>query len=212
MYELDLDGLKQLIQEGRVGADYAWEHRDELAAREHIYTLYGPHEPPLGASIPSSLTSAKSRKLQKSTRRKTYTIYELDASYKPLRTIDVIDHNVDCVYHHFELNGITYAYIFSKYGRSEYFDSIYVLKYQDGRPIYFAETTESRIVAEFYEYIEPGRMGVSCYSCALKATHNRQGCLIDWNAPVGAVNSPVSRHYREEPIQYIDFSYWFKEK
>ena len=212
MYKADIPELMQLIQEGRAGADYAWEHRDELVAREHVYTLYGPHEPPLGASHPSSMISAKARQLRKTTRRKSYTAYELDSSYKPLRTVYVIDQKIDCVDHHFELNGVTYVYSFGKYGRKQYSDRIYVLKYQNGKPIYLAETTENYIFAEFYDYIGPDRMGISCYGFATEAKYTMLGYPVDWNAPIGAKNSPVGCHYREEPVQYIDFSHWFEEK
>lgn len=210
MYEIDIPGLLQLIQEGRVGADYAWEHRSELIAREHTYTLYGPHSPSLGASIPSCLVPAKIRLLKKTTRRKDYIIYELDASYKPLRTILMLDYaKCDWIYHHFELGGVTYAYHFNKYGRSEYDDRICVLKYRDGKPYYFAETTATHIFAEFYEYLERDMMGVSRYTFAPEATRSEYGLPVDWNAPIGAENSPVGRNYREEPVQLIDFSHWF---
>ena len=213
MHELDISGLTQLIQEGRVGVDYAWENRNDLIAREHTYTLYGPHDSLLGASIPSSLMPAKVRQLRKSIRRKNYTIYELDDAYRVLRTTQIINYT-KCVdtFHHFELNGVRYAYNFSKYGRPQYADRIFVLKFQDGKPSYFADTTATHIFAEFYEYIEPDRMGVSCYSFSPNATHTQFGYPVDWSAPIGAENSPVSCHYREEPVQYIDFSHWFEEK
>ena len=212
MYELDISDLMKLIYEGRAGADYAWEHRDELIAREHTYTLYGPHATLLGASIPSSLTPAKVRQLKESTRRKNYTIYELDNSCRVLRTIQMINYT-KCIdtFHHFEVNGATYAYCFNKYGRPRYHDRILVLKYQNGKPIYYADTTATHIYAEFYEYLELEKLGISCYSMATNATHTQFGYPVDWSAPIGAGNSPVSCHYREETVQYIDFSHWLKE-
>lgn len=213
MYNVDIEGLTQLIQEGRAGADYAWENRSELIARKHTYTLYGPHSPSLGASIPSSIVPAKVRQLRKSTRRKNYIIYELDDSYKPLRTILMLDYTkCDCIFHHFELNGVTYAYAFTGNERPQYRDVINVLKYQKGKPIYYANTTATSIFAESYEYTEQDRMCISCYNFMPKAKYTQFGYPVDWSAPIGAENSPVSYHCREEPVQYIDFSHWFEEK
>lgn len=212
MYEIGIEGLYQLIQEGRVGADYAWANRSELTDRKHTYTLYGPHSQSLSASIPSSLAPAKVRQIRKTTRRKDYIIYELDASYKPLRTIVMLDYTkCDCVFHHFELNGVTYAYHFDKYGRPAYNDRICVLKYRDGKPWYYGGMTATYIFAEFYEYLEQDKMGITCYSFAPNATHTQFGFPVDWNAPIGTENSPVTRYYREETVQYIDFSHWFEE-
>ena len=55
MYKIDIDGLERLMSKGQEGVKYAWEHYDELAARQHLYELYGAIEQPLGACIPSNL-------------------------------------------------------------------------------------------------------------------------------------------------------------
>lgn len=212
MHEVSIAEMIRLLQEARVGVDYAWEHYGELAAREHAYTLYGPHVAFLGASIPSSIIPISSRRLRKTTRRKDCLIYELDGAYKILRTVHMINHKQNCVYHHFELNGITYAYPFRGEGKQMYDNTIIVLKFEKEMPVYYAYARSNYIFAEFYEYIEQDRMGVSCYSFSPNATHTQFGYPVDWSAPIGAENSPVSCHYREEPVQYIDFSHWFEEK
>lgn len=211
MYEIDTEGLHQLLLEARSGVEYAWEHYDELAAREHTYTLYGPHTARLGASIPSSFTPVKARKLLKTTRRKNYLIYELDSSYNVLRTIHMLDYTkFDCTFHHFELNGVTYAYPFRKNEKKMYNDAICVLKFAEGNPVYYACAYSSFLFAQFYEYPAPEKMLVSTYRYWTNATHTQYGYPVDRNAPIGALNSPVQRHCQEEVPAYIEFSHWFE--
>ena len=212
MYEIGIPELMELIREGHTGVKYALANRDALVARKHTYTLYGPHSPTIGASIPTNLVPAKVRQLKRTNRRKNYIIYELDDSYKVLRTILMLDYTeCDCVMHHFELDGVTYAYHFSDMLQLKN-DRIDVLKYQNGQPIYCAEIMGNYIFAQFCEYTEQNKMRVATYSFSPESKHTQFGYPVDWNAPIGALNSPVSRSIREEPIQYIDFSYWFEGK
>lgn len=213
MYEIGIDELQQLFIEARVVAKYAWEHYEDFASREHTYTLYGPEAYDLGASVPSSLTPIRARKLLKSTRRKNYVIYELDASYNVLRTIHMLDYTkVDCTYHHFDLDGIKYAYPFRGNGRGMYTDKITVQKYSGGLPVYYAIAANNLLFAQFYEYPEPNKMVVSTYRYFPTAQITMHGYPVDWNAPIGAPNSPVQRHCREEVPAYIEFSSWFEQE
>ena len=65
MYEIGITEIQQLFLEAREAAKYAREHYIDFASREHSYTLYGPEAYNLGASVPSSLTSTRARKLLK---------------------------------------------------------------------------------------------------------------------------------------------------
>lgn len=211
MYEIGIDGLHQLLLEARAAAKYAREHYDAFASREHAHTLYGPSADRLGASIPSSFTPIRARKLLKNTRRRNYVIYELDSAYKVLRTIHMLDYTkTDCTYHHFELNGVTYAYPFRGNGGGMYNDEISVLKYSSGRPVYYASVASNFLFAQFYEYPVPEKMLVSTYRYWPTATHTQYGHPVDWNVPLGALNSPVQRYCKEEIPEYIEFSHWFE--
>ena len=211
MYEIGIAELHQLFLEAREAAKYAREHYEDFASREHTYTLYGPEAYDLGASVPSALTSTRARKLLKSTRRKNYVMYELDCDYKVLRTIHMIDYTrTDCTYHHFELDGIHYAYPFRERDDRLYTDKITVIKYEQGRPVYYAIVANKLLFAQFYEYMEPDKMVVSTYRYWPNGSHTLFGFPVDWDAPIGAMNSPVQRHCREEPLVEVDFSKWLK--
>ena len=70
MIELTLEDLKQLLLDGRRARQYAQDHYEELAAREAVYTLYGPLAYNTGAAIPGSYTPKRARNLTLKTRRK----------------------------------------------------------------------------------------------------------------------------------------------
>lgn len=211
MYEIGIEGLHQLLVESRRAAKYAQEHYDLLAARENSYTLYGPDAHGIGASVPSKIVPTTARKLSQSTRRKNHFVYEFDKKYNLLRTVHVLDYNkIDCTYHHFDLNGVCYAYPFSGNSNEMYNDAIYVLKYEDNQPIYYAVGRKNFLFAQFYEYPAPDRMIVSTYRYWPTAEFTMHGYPVDWNAPIGALNSPVQRHCTEEVPGYVDFSHWFE--
>ena len=211
MFEIGIEELRKLFYEAREAAKYAREHYDDFASRPHTYTLYGPEAYNIGASVPSKLTPIRARKLLKKTRRKYHVIYELDSEYRVLRTVHMIDYTrTDCTYHHFELNGIQYAYPFRERDRRIYTDKITVLKYDLGKPVYYAIVSRGLLFAQFYEYPEPGKMIVSTYRYFHTAKTTMFGLPVDWSAPIGAMNSPVQRHCTEETPVDIDFSKWFK--
>ena len=211
MYEIDIDGLDSLMAEAQKGVRYAWDHYDKLAAREHSYVLYGAIAQPLGACIPSNLVPRNCRNLRKTTRRKDYTIYHLDESFRVLRTIDVFNYSrVDDVCHHFELNGMIYACSF-KWGEKKKFDDrIHAYKFKDGKPAFFMDSRKTYLYAEFCEYVSADKMLVTRYSYWPSSEYTQYGYLADRNAPLGALNSPVQRSCREEVPAYIDFSHWFE--
>ena len=130
MCEIDIAELKRLMAAGRNAAQYAWDHYEELAARKHTYTLYGPYAYGIGASIPSKPIPPKVRQLLKSTRRKDYLIYELDDDFNVLRTISVTNHTeIECIYHHYQLDDVIYAYPFRGNEKLMYNDTVSGMKY-----------------------------------------------------------------------------------
>lgn len=211
MYEIGAAELHQLFLDAREAAKYAREHYEEFASREHTYTLYGPEAYDLGASVPSALTPTRARKLLKSTRRKNFVIYELDNEYKVLRTIHMINYTrTDCTYHHFELDGIQYAYPFRERDGRLYTDKITVLKYEQGCPVYYAIVANNLLFCQFYEYQETDKMIVSTYRYWPTAKYTMYGLPVDWDAPIGSMNSPIQRHCMEETPVEVDFAKWFK--
>jgi len=211
MFEIGVDDLHKLLLEGRMAAQYAWEHYDELAARKATYTLYGPYAHYIGAGVPSNLTPKKARKLAKNTRRKDYLIYELDETYKVLRTISVCDYaKTECVYHQFELNGTSYAYPFRGSEKVMYTDSVVACRFLHGKPTYFGIVDKPLLLAQFYEYDSSNEMTVSTYQYWPIAKHTKHGYPVEHNAPIGALNSSVQIHCHKEVCEFVDFAEWFR--
>ena len=211
MYEIGVDELHRILVEGCAAKCYAKEHYEQLAASQCAYTLYGPSCHWLGASIPSMLTPVSARKLTRKTRRKDYVVYELDESFRVLRTIHMLDYTkTDCTYYHFDLDGVHYAYPFRGSGNQMYNDEIAVMKYADGIPVSFGLIRRTLLFMQFYEYTTPDNMVVSTYRYWPTAEYTQYGYPVDKNAPIGAPNSCVQRHCKEETPAVIDFSHWFK--
>ena len=211
MFEIGQEELHQMFIDGRAASRYARKHYDQLAARQCVYTLYGPSCYRLGASVPSMLTPTRARKLTKKTRRKDYVIYELDASFHVLRTTHMLDYTkTDCTYHHFELNGLHYAYPFRGSENRIYNDEIAVISYTEGRPNYYGLISRCLLFVQFYEYPSSEKTLVSTYRYWPTAEYTQYGYPVDKNAPIGALNSCVQRHCKEEPLISIDFSHWCK--
>ena len=211
MYEIGVAELHQLFLEARAVAKYAREHYEVLASREHTYTLYGPEAYNLGASVPSTLTPTHARNLMKKTRRKNHIIYELDSNYKVLRTIHMINYTrTDCTYHHFELDGIQYAYPFRERDSRIYTDKVTVLKYDHGLPTYYAIVASNLLFCQFYEHLGSDKMIVSTYRYWPNGKCAALDLPVDWDAPFGSMTSPVDRHCTEETPVEVDFAKWFK--
>lgn len=212
MHEIGIDGMHQLLLDGHRAVQYAWDHYEELAARKHTYTLYGPYAYNIGASIPSSMTPTRARKLLKTTHRKDYLIYHLDNDYKVIRTIVMLNYTkVEHTYHHFELDGVTYACPFR--GTEKILPvngHIESLKFSNGKPDFFGVRYCNFVFAQFYKYIDTDKMLVSTYRYFPFAKYNMNSYPIDPNAPVGALNSSIDRHCREEVPGDTDFSRWLK--
>ena len=211
MYEIDFDGLDNLMKKAQEGVKYALDHYEELAAREHAHVLYGTLEAPLGACVPSNLVPRSCRTLRKTTRRKEYTIYQLDKEFRVVRSIDMIKYSkVDEVCHHFELNDLIFAYCFHSGEHIKFNDRIFAYKFKDTKPVFFMDSRKHYLYVEFCEYVSADKMIVTSYSYWPNSEYTQFGYKADRNAPLGALNSPVQWSCREETPAYIDFSHWFK--
>ena len=210
MYEIEIEKIQQLMYDARCAAKYARAHYEEFASRTHSYTLYGPDAYDIGASVPSSIVPPRARRLLKTTRRKNYLVYELNENYEILRTIHMLNYTmVDCTYHHFQLDGVHYAYPFRGSGSSMYNDTIYAIRFAENRPVYYAAVSCNLYFGQFFEYPSPDKMQVSTYRYWPTAKRTMHGYPVDRDAPLGALNSPVQRHFKEETPEYIEFSHWF---
>ena len=211
MYDISLLQLQQLYENCRLASCYAQDHYEIISQSEHAYTLYGGEAYALGVQIPSSFVPKAARKLQKSTRRKCHIAYELNSNYQVVRTVHVVDHSrVDCIYHHFELDDVRYAYPFRGTGNELYTDEIAAISFADGKPAYFACASKNLLFVQFYEYTSPEEMWVSTYRYWPNAKFNQYGLPIDRNVPIDDPNSPVSRHCRLEMPELVDFSYYLE--
>lgn len=214
MYELDRMALDAIHAEHLQAAEYARKHYKELAKRKHTYTLYGGDTYCIGVQIPSRFIHKSGRKLLKSTRREKYTAYELDENYHVIRTFHMLEHGnrIDCIYHHFELNGFHYAYPFRGDTGDEYTGEIAVLKHdQEGKPACFALVSKYLLVIEFYTYSSADSMLVSTYHYHVTAETSYYGFPIDLNAPINAENSNIVHFCNEQKPHFVDFFQYFKQ-
>lgn len=207
------DELNKIIADAGIAYDYAWEHFDELSNRRATYTLYGPKSYAFGAADPCSSVKPWQREMRKSTKRKEYMRYELDAKYNLIRNICVENYNtIDCVYQIFELNGVRYAHPFFMGEKCLYDEVIHAIKYQKGRPIYSAEIRKNRLFVEFYEYVSDSRVAVTCYDYFPNTQRSWCGLPVSFDAPYGASNSPIALTSFEMPVPCVDFSKLFMDE
>ncbi len=210
MTDLTTKDLKQLLVEGRWAAKYAWNHYEELAAREAIYTLYGALEHGIGAARPGRLIPKRSRILKFNKPKSDFSVYELDSEYKLLRVSHVINSQNYDTYHCFELNGTLYACPF-RYNQKEIVrNEVLAVGYKEGKPYYYGAIGSNRVNADFYEYISPEKVYVVEYSYHPVSKYSLHGYLLDSNAPLGELSSPAQRAYCEEKPMYTDFSMFFR--
>lgn len=212
MIELTLEDLKQLLLDGRRAAQYAWDHYEELAAREAIYTLYGPYAYGTGADIPWGYTPKRARDLTLKTRRKKYTIYELDSAYRLLRVTQVLDSVKINIYHCFDLDGIQYACPFLTNLKKEGFGDVIALKWKDGKPFYSGFLANNVMFAHFLEYVSPEKVLITEYAYNPVSKYTMHGYLTDPDAPINALNAAMQRICFEEEPMYTDFSQWFQKE
>lgn len=209
MINLTLEDLKQLLSDGRQAKQYAWDHYEELAAREAVYTLYGPYAYGTGAAIPWSYTPKRARNLTLKTRRKKYNIYELDSNYQLLRVTQVLDSVSTNTYHCYKLDGVQYACPFVPNRKKEGYGDVLALSYKEGKPYYSAFLSPNVLFAHFFEYISHEKVRITEYAYNPVSEYTLHGYLTDPNAPIGALNSAAQRLCFEEEPMYTDFSQLF---
>lgn len=207
---LSYSELDKMILDARFAYAYAEEHFEELKARPACYTLYGPDAYGIGAAAPAKCTKSKERVLRKNTSRKKFTVYELDENYNVLCSRIIENYsNIHCTYLHFELGDVHYARPFLHNENIFYADIVHAVKFADGKPVYYAESSCSHLVAEFYEYISDDKMIVTAYAYHPHRKFTTSGIPISKDASVGAPNSSAHIFCAEESVRYIDFSRWF---
>lgn len=204
-----MENLKQLLSDGKRAKKYAWDHYEELAARDTVYTLYGPYTSLTGAAIPWGYTPEHARCLTRKTRRKKYMIYELDSDCKLLRVTQFYNSEDYNVYHYFELDGIQYACPFFSNQKKEGFGETVALGCNGKRPYFSAFLSENVLFAHFLEYVSDEKVVITEYAYNPVSKYTLHGYLTDPNAPIGALNSAVQRLCFEEKPMYTDFSQWF---
>lgn len=209
MIDLTLEDLKQLLLDGRRARRYAWDHYEELAAREAVYTLYGPYAYGTGAAIPWGYTPKRARNLTLKTRRKKYVIYELDREYRLLRVTQVLDSVNINTYHCFDLDGIQYACPFLPDQKKKGYGNTIALSCKDGKPYFYAFLAENVLFVRYCEYVSQGKALMTEYGYNPVSEYTLHGYLTDPDAPIGALNSAANRLCWEEEPVYTDFSQWF---
>ncbi len=230
MIDTTLSALKDQFAGFSVAIDYFQKNYEEIANRPCAYRLYGAYEiDGIGPLRPRPLKGTVfPRKLStKYTRRKNYTIYELDKSYKVLRIIHMLDYNaLDCVYHFFDLGEYTYAYpVFPHWSNKVYpieipywdaYTEICAQKYKNGHPFATLVCNMSRLITEYYEYISDSEIDLTTYwyyptkktMYGIK-TNGYEEVIED--APFESVHSPVVVGNCIEKRTYdYDFSKYFQ--
>ena len=200
MIHTTYDELQALIDKGCAAMQYTLDHYEELAAREAVYTLYGPFENFLGAVSPCSLMKESKRKLSVKNRRKTYTIYEFDKDFRPIRIGGVIPNTIRTVYHLFELDGVTYGCDFFAESNKIADRRVVAYKLVDGKPVFYAHTDPYGLYCEFYEDPSEGSRLCTGYLYS-----------IGWGDVIHKDDPHVSTHCREIPIWDFDFAKYFKK-
>lgn len=205
MISVSYSELDKIISDAILAFDYAQLNLDKLKQRQVFCTLYGAHSLGIGAASPSKLTSIRERKLSKSTRRRVYTVYELDAKNQVICNRIVDNGKIHCSHYHFELDGIRYARSF--FGESDefYTDVVHCMKFCGTAPLFYAEASPSMLYIEYYERKPEGGVFVTCYSYFPKRKLSEKGIPISREAPFGAPDSPVTVTCYEDVLPNLDF-------
>lgn len=197
--------LDQMIADGIVAYEYAWDHYDELFARKPEHILYGAVSTKLGAASPSHLTYTRQRILSSKLRRKEYNAYELDKEFNIIKHYTVLNGKIASYYLHFWLNGIHYARCF--YGDKKVnwrnAEHLHAIKYEDGNPVCYAIISESMVVAEFYEFVSAEKMIVT--TCFYRPDNEH----LSWDAPPDSYMRPLTCGCIERIPQSVDFKRFF---
>lgn len=203
--------LDILIAKGGRARQYAWDHYEELNDRETAYVLYGPDTHSLGVLAAGHATPARKRKLQRSTRSKRYLRYEFDGDFRLIRIRHMRnDSQIDCSYQMFELDGILYGEPFFRDRKTVYPGDTIAVKFENGKPLYYVMSSKNYLCVDYYTYPQPDRVVTDVFLYTPNSQYCSTGLPVNWNAPFGAQDSPVTLDHRDEPYVHFDFLIFLK--
>lgn len=208
----DLDKLHAAVLRA---SEYAEKNLIKLKDRQVFYTLYGADSYGMGAASPSHLIKDKERTLSPILRRKAHTRYDLDQSFRLLRNSMIRkDGSIDCVYYHFELDGIRFARAF-RANDGFYYTGIHCLKLKERTPDFYAIVSPTSVYVEYYESPQNSydvSVPVTSYLYYPTRQITEKGLPICRDAPFGTPTSPVTAvcHY-ERILPNINLARFFKE-
>ena len=206
MSNVTYDILNSLIARGEQARQYAWDNYEALNRRETAYVLYGPDTHSLGVLAAGHITPARKRKLQRSTRARGYLRYEFDRDFHLIRIRHMCDYtDIDCTYQMFQLEGILYGEPFAKDRKALYPSSTVAVKFENDRPAYYAMSQKNYLCVDFYAYPQPDRVVTEVFLYSPSSQYCSTGLPVNWDAPFGAQDSPVTLDHREEPYCHFDF-------
>ena len=198
--------LDDLIAKGDRARQYAWDNYDVLNQRKTAYTLYGPDTHYLGVLAAGSATSARKRKIQRTTRSKRYLRYEFDEDFRLIRIRHMCNYSeIDCTYHMFELDGILYGEPFARDRKTVYPGFTTAVKFENGRSVYYAMSRKNYLCVDFYSYPKPDWVITDVFLYSPNSQYLSTGLPVNWDAPFGAQDSPVTLDHHEEPYCHFDF-------
>ena len=133
-----------------------------------------------------------------------YTI--LYIYFKILRIKHVKDYDkIDCTIHMFEWDGVFYGRMFRGDEKGYYSNYFFAVNNKDDRPAYFAHGSRNVLCVYFYEYPCDDRVNTTCYLYHPNSEFTSAGLRADWDAPMGAQNSPVTISRYDQPYTHIDY-------
>jgi hypothetical protein len=198
--------LDDLIAKGNRARQYAWDHYEVLNAKETAYVLCGPDNHSLGVLAAGHATPARKRKLQRSTLAKRYLRYEFDQDFRLIRIRHMCNYaEIDCTYQMFEMDGILYGEPFFRDRKAVYPGDTIAVKFENGRPVYYAMSRKNYLCVDFYTYPQPDRVLTDVFLYSPNSQYCSTGLPVNWDAPFGAQDSPVTLDHRDEPYVHFDF-------
>jgi len=201
------DDMHRIIAAGQRAKEHAVKYFNELSSRKTVYTLYGPQHSNLGVLAAGSITPEQERIIQKATRRKNYTQYELDENMNVIRVKHVTNYDrLDCIFHLFQYGDFTYAQPFLKDRCVVYPSPTIIFKWEGGRPTFFAESSLVGLYVEFYKYPSADRINTTGYLYTPCSKYTTWGTKTSWSVPMNAEGSPVTITQEETIYRHICFA------
>jgi len=118
---------------------------------------------------------------------------------------------IDCTYHMFELDGILYGEPFARDRKTVYPGNTIAIKFENGRPTYYAMSQKNYLCVDFYSYPQSDRVVTDVFLYSPNSQYCSTGLPVNWNAPFGAQDSPVTLDHFDEQYTHIDFESILKD-